>query len=49
MNVIDYRMGIPEDRHQKLVMPFTQTNKGFGIGFMLTYKVIEQHHGKGSI
>ena len=49
MNVINYGVGITEDCHQKLVMPFYSNKKGFGIGFMLTYKVIEQHHGKGSI
>jgi PAS domain S-box-containing protein len=50
MNVIDYGVGIPEDRFQKLGEPFYSNNeKGFGLGLMLTYKIIEQHHGKISI
>ncbi len=50
MNVIDYGVGIPEDRHQKLGEPFySNKEKEFGLGLMLTYKVIEQHHGKVSI
>ncbi len=47
MNVIDYGVGIPEDRFQKLGEPFYSNNeKGFGLGLMLTYKIIEQLHGK---
>lgn len=50
MNVIDYGVGIPEDRFQKLDEPFYSNNeKGVGLGLMLTYKIIEQHHGKISI
>ncbi len=50
MNVIDYGVGIPEERFQKLGDPFySNKEKGFGLGLMLTYKIIEQHHGKVSI
>ena len=49
MNIIDYGVGIQEERYQKLGEPFySNKEKGFGLGLMLTltYKIIEQHHGK---
>ena len=50
MNVTDFGVGIPEDRFQNLGEPFySNKEKGFGLGLMLTYKVIEQHHGKVTI
>nr|WP_255421023.1 ATP-binding protein [Paenisporosarcina sp. OV554] len=42
MNVIDYGVGIPEERYQKLGEPFySNKEKGFGLSLMLTYKIIE--------
>ncbi|MFC6041086.1 ATP-binding protein [Paenisporosarcina macmurdoensis] len=50
LNGIDYGVGIPEDHFQKLGEPFYSNNdKGFGLGLMLTYKIIERQHGKISI
>lgn len=50
LNGIDCCVAIPEDHFQKLGEPFYSNNeKGFGLGLILTYKIIEQHHGKISI
>jgi C4-dicarboxylate-specific signal transduction histidine kinase len=38
MNIIDYGVGIQEERYQKLGEPFySNKEKGFGLGLMLTY------------
>lgn len=50
VNVIDQGVGIPEERYLKLGEPFYSNHeKGIGLGLMLTYKIIEQHHGKVTI
>lgn len=50
MKVIVLGHGISEDRCQPLGKSFYSNNeKGFGLGLMLTYKVIEHHHGKVTI
>lgn len=37
INVIDYGVGIPEERYQKLGEPFySNKEKGFGLSLMLT-------------
>jgi len=45
MNVLNYGVGITEDRHQKLVMQFYSNKKRIWNRFY-AYKVIEQHQGK---
>ncbi|WP_227938116.1 PAS domain S-box protein [Alkalihalobacillus deserti] len=50
VNVIDHGVGISKERIQKLGEPFySNKEKGFGLGLMLTYKIIDQHHGKVTI
>jgi two-component system sporulation sensor kinase A len=47
INVIDHGAGIPEDFMEKLGEPIYSTKeKRLGLGLALTYKIIEQHHGK---
>lgn len=44
---IDQGHGIAEDRIKKLGEPFyTTKEKGTGLGLMISYKIIEAHHGK---
>ncbi len=47
IRIIDEGCGIPEDRH----LPSRRTlyslkEKGTGLGLMMCYKIIEEHHGK---
>ncbi|MFC4769487.1 PAS domain-containing sensor histidine kinase [Effusibacillus consociatus] len=47
---IDEGHGIPPERIPKLGEPFyTTKEKGTGLGLMVTYKIIENHHGSISI
>ncbi|MEB3100674.1 PAS domain-containing sensor histidine kinase [Ferviditalea candida] len=42
----DQGCGIPEDRLSKLGEPFYSTKeKGFGLGLMVSYKIIKEHRG----
>lgn len=44
---IDHGCGIPEERLPTLGEPFyTTKEKGTGLGLMICYKIIENHHGK---
>ncbi|PQZ57644.1 PAS domain-containing sensor histidine kinase [Bacillus sp. MYb209] len=50
IDVVDEGIGIPEERIKRLGEPFYSTKeKGTGIGLMLSYKIIESHHGTISI
>lgn len=50
VHVIDHGVGIQEERITKLGEPyFSNKEKGIGLGLMLTYKIIEQHHGEVTI
>ncbi|MBY6037360.1 PAS domain S-box protein [Fictibacillus nanhaiensis] len=44
---IDHGCGIPEERLATLGEPFyTTKEKGTGLGLMICYKIVENHHGK---
>ncbi|KZE63903.1 hypothetical protein AWM68_12380 [Fictibacillus phosphorivorans] len=44
---IDHGCGIPEERLPTLGEPFyTTKEKGTGLGLMICYKIVENHHGK---
>ncbi|WP_134702836.1 PAS domain S-box protein [Ammoniphilus sp. YIM 78166] len=44
---IDQGSGIPAERMEKLGEPFyTTKDKGTGLGLMVSYKIIESHHGE---
>ncbi|KIL42115.1 histidine kinase [Gordoniibacillus kamchatkensis] len=46
----DQGVGIPEERIPRLGEPFyTTKEKGTGLGLMVSYKIIENHHGRMSI
>lgn len=46
----DTGCGIPEDRLIRLGEPFYSTKeKGTGLGLMISYKIIKEHHGKLTI
>ncbi|MBP1916483.1 PAS domain S-box-containing protein [Lederbergia galactosidilyticus] len=46
MNIIDTGKGISKERLQRLREPFyTDKEKGTGLGLMICYKLIEDHHG----
>lgn len=50
LRFIDEGCGIPEDRLPKLGEPFyTTKEKGTGLGLMVSYKIIRNHHGSISI
>lgn len=43
----DFGVGIPEDRLPRLGEPFyTTKEKGTGLGLMVSYRIIENHHGR---
>ncbi|QJC54506.1 PAS domain S-box protein [Paenibacillus albicereus] len=45
--VIDEGGGIPQEKLAKLGEPFFSTKaKGTGLGLVMTYKIVENHHGK---
>lgn len=45
--ISDEGIGIPEERIVKLGEPFYSTKeKGTGLGLMISYKIIESHHGR---
>lgn len=47
IRIIDEGCGIPEDRISRLGEPFySLKEKGTGLGLMMCYKIIEEHHGK---
>ncbi|KEO83454.1 ATP-binding protein [Tumebacillus flagellatus] len=47
VRVVDEGQGIPEERIPKLGEPFyTTKEKGTGLGLMISYKIISEHHGK---
>lgn len=49
LRFIDQGCGIPEDRLAKLGEPFYSTKeKGMGLGLMMSYRIIEAHHGRMS-
>ena len=46
-SVIDEGTGIPPEKLAKLGEPFFSTKaKGTGLGLVMTYKIVENHHGK---
>ncbi|MFN0221392.1 PAS domain-containing protein [Paenibacillus sp. KR2-11] len=46
ISFIDQGSGIPESKLARLGEPFfTTKNKGTGLGLMVSYKIIENHHG----
>lgn len=50
ISFIDQGCGIPETKLAKLGQPFyTTKNKGTGLGLMVSYKIIENHHGSMTI
>ncbi|KFN02922.1 PAS domain-containing sensor histidine kinase [Bacillus clarus] len=50
IRIIDEGCGIPEDRISRLGEPFySLKEKGTGLGLMMCYKIIEEHHGKLTI
>lgn len=47
IRIIDEGCGIPEERISRLGEPFySLKEKGTGLGLMMCYKIIEEHHGK---
>ncbi|MFJ8530039.1 BA3702 family sensor histidine kinase [Bacillus sp. NPDC094106] len=47
IRIIDEGCGIPKDRISRLGEPFySLKEKGTGLGLMMCYKIIEEHHGK---
>lgn len=43
----DEGSGIPKDKIKKLGAPFyTTKERGTGLGLMVSYKIIEEHHGR---
>ncbi|PFT99408.1 BA3702 family sensor histidine kinase [Bacillus thuringiensis] len=47
IRIIDEGCGIPEDRISRLGEPFySLKEKGTGLGLMMCYKIIEEHHGR---
>ncbi len=45
IRIIDEGCGIPEDRISRLGEPFySLKKKGTGLGLMMCYKIIEEHH-----
>ncbi|SIQ88750.1 two-component system, chemotaxis family, CheB/CheR fusion protein [Paenibacillus sp. RU4T] len=45
--IIDQGSGIPPEKLAKLGEPFFSTKaKGTGLGLVMTYKIVENHHGK---
>lgn len=50
VRIVDQGCGIPEDRLSNLGEPFFSTKeKGFGLGLMVSYNIIEAHQGSVSI
>ncbi|MGG1659990.1 PAS domain S-box protein [Brevibacillus sp. NRS-1366] len=50
IRIIDQGDGIAEDRIQKLGEPFyTTKEKGTGLGLMISYKIVQAHHGSMKI
>ncbi|WP_374721452.1 PAS domain S-box protein [Peribacillus tepidiphilus] len=46
ISISDEGMGIPEEKIKKLGEPFyTTKERGTGLGLMVSYKIIEEHHG----
>lgn len=46
ISVIDHGEGIPQEKLTKLGEPFyTTKEKGTGLGLMVCYKIIQEHHG----
>lgn len=46
VHIIDQGCGIPESKIKKIGEPFyTTKEKGTGLGLMVTYKIVEHHHG----
>ncbi|WHY75627.1 PAS domain S-box protein [Neobacillus sp. WH10] len=47
ISIQDFGVGIPKDKLQKLGEPFYTTKRnGNGLGLMVSFKIIESHHGK---
>lgn len=47
IRIKDQGSGIPEEQLSKIGQPFyTTKDKGTGLGLMVTYKIIDNHHGK---
>jgi two-component system sporulation sensor kinase A len=50
VQVLDQGCGIPEDKLGMIGQPFFSTKeKGTGLGLMVSYSIIENHHGKISV
>jgi two-component system, sporulation sensor kinase A len=50
ISVIDQGCGIPEEHLEKIGQPFFSTKKeGTGLGLMITYNIVQNHHGTISV
>jgi two-component system, sporulation sensor kinase A len=50
ISVIDQGCGIPEENLEKIGQPFFSTKKeGTGLGLMITYNIVRNHHGTISV
>jgi two-component system, sporulation sensor kinase A len=50
ISIVDEGCGIPEEHLEKIGQPFFSTKKeGTGLGLMITYNIIQNHHGTISV